>query len=164
MSSFAEALSICAIERADRVSERAADNIGVLVLVDRDDPRSAGWKRFVHLLADPRLEALARDLAEDRAACCSDRGRGEERRREEADDETDASAHLGALAPEMVARLLHLDLALGVLRDEHDAVGGDRARVGELHVSVEVLLRKVGDQVDGDENIELVVVAHLAPL
>ena len=99
-----------------------------------------------------------------RAACCPNRCRGEERRREEADDEADASADLGALAAEVVARLLHLDLTVGVLGDEHDAVGGDRLRVGELHVPVEVLLREVGDQVDGDQNVQLVVVAHRAPL
>ena len=63
----------------------------------------------------PACDALAGELADDAAGGGSD-GRGrEQRRREEAHDEADAAADLGALAPEVVAGLLDLHLALGVL-------------------------------------------------
>src|SRR5512133_215237 len=59
--------------RADGVLERAGDRIGVVVVVDRDDPRRAGWQGIVHLFADPCLYALAGDLAEDATCSRSDR-------------------------------------------------------------------------------------------
>ena len=46
----------------------------------------------------------------------------------------------------MVAGLLDLDLALGVLDDQRHAVGDDLAVACELDVGVEVLLRQIGDQ------------------
>ena len=94
----------------------------------------------------------------------ADGGRRQERRGEEPDDEADAAAGLGALAAEVVAGLLDVHLAVGVLDDERHAVGDDLAVAGELGVGVEVLLREVGDEVDGDQDVQLLVVTHGAPL
>src|SRR5512132_770875 len=146
--------------RTDGGPECPGNHIGLVMVVDRDDPRRAGWQRVVHLLADPRLYALARDLADDAAGRRSD-GRGrEERGREEAHDETYSSADLDALASQVVARLLHRHLTLRVLGDEHHPVGRDRPLPGELHEHIEIFLCEIGDQVDGDQNVQLVVVAH----
>ena len=70
-------------------------------------------------------EALAGELACNPADGRTDGGRREQRRREEADDEADPAADLHPLAAEMVARLLNVCLAFGVLDDERNAVGDD---------------------------------------
>jgi len=64
----------------------------------------------------------------------------------------------------VVARLLHGDLTVGVLGHEHDAVGRDRPLADELHEAVVILLRELGDEIDGDQNVQLVVAGHDAPL
>ena len=76
------------------------------------------------------------------------------------DHEADAAADLGALAAEVVAGLLDVHLAVGVLGDEDDAVGRDRLLLGELHEGVEVLLREIGDQVDRDQDVQRSFVTH----
>ena len=94
----------------------------------------------------------------------ADGGRRQERRGEQPDDEADAAADLDALAAEVVAGLLDVHLAVGVLDDERDAVGDDLAVACELDVGVEVLLRQIGDQVDRDQDVQLLVITHGAPL
>ena len=134
------------------------------MLVDRDDAGRSGGKRVVQLVADAGLHAVARELPRQSADGGADGGRRQQRRGEEPDDETDAGADLDALAAEVVAGLLDVHLALGVLDDERHAVGDDLAVACELDVGVEVLLRQVGDEVDGDQDVQLLVVTHGAPL
>ena len=112
----------------------------------------------------PACDAVARELPGQRAGGGADGGRRQKRRGEQPDDETDAAAHLGALAAEVVAGLLDVHLALGVLDDERDAVGDDLVVACELDVGVEVLLGQIGDQVDRDQDVQLLVVTHGAPL
>ena len=112
----------------------------------------------------PAWSAVARELPRQSADGGADGGRRQERRGEEPDDEADAGAGLDALAAEVVAGLLDVHLALGVLDDERHAVGDDLAVACELGVGVEVLLRQVGDEVDGDQDVQLLVVTHGAPL
>jgi hypothetical protein len=92
------------------------------VVVDRDDPGRTGRQCLVHLLADPRGDALACDLPDDAARGRTDHGRREQRRREQTDHETHSSAGLHALPPHVVAGLLHCDLTVGVLGDEREAI------------------------------------------
>ena len=73
----------------------------------------------------PACAAVAGELPRQRAGGGADGGRRQERRGEQPDDETDAAADLGALAAEVVAGLLDVHFAVGVLEDECDAVGDD---------------------------------------
>src|SRR4029079_3978033 len=91
----------------------------------------------------------------------SDDRRRQQRWCEEADGEADASSHLEAPAAEVVAGLGHVDLAVGVLLDQHDALDRDRLVLGQLHHRVEVLLGEVLDEVRGDQHV-LRVVTHCA--
>ena len=75
-------------------------------------------------------------------------------------DEADTAAHLGAFSAHVVACLLYVHLAISFLDDNGNAVGDDRPRLGELHVRVEVLLSQVRDEVDGDQDVQLIGVAH----
>ena len=56
---------------------------------------------------------------------------------------------------------LDVHLAVCVLDDDRHAVGDDLSVLREPGVGVEVLLRQVGDEVDGDEDVQLLVVIHV---
>ena len=87
------------------------------MVVDRDDACRSGGQRVVELVADARLGAVAGELARQSADGATDDGGGQEWRGEEPDDEADAGAGLDALAAEVVAGLVDVHLALGVLID-----------------------------------------------
>src|SRR5262245_2116607 len=148
---------------ADVVGERLRNDLRLRVLVDRNDPGRSRRQRVVHLLSDPRLDALPRELAEDGTRRRTDGCRREKRRREEANDQPGATSELCALAPQVVSCFLHGHLALGVLGDEHDPVGLDRPVLDEVQERLEILLRELGDEVDGDQDVQPVVVAHGMP-
>ena len=107
---------------------------------------------------------MSRELPGQCAGGRADDGRRQERRSEQPDDQTDAGAGLDALAAEVVAGLLHVHLALGVLDDERHAVGDDLAVACELDVGVEVLLRQIGDEVHRYQHVQLLFVTHGVPL
>src|SRR3954465_1614899 len=130
-----ELFRACAVEVChgllDRVGERLVDGVGAAGVVDGDHAARAVRQRGVHLLGDPALEPVLCELPDGRAGDCPDRGRGQKRRREEPDDQADASAELGSLAAEVVTGLLDGHLALFVLLDEDDALDRDRLVLGE---------------------------------
>lgn len=82
----------------DRVGERRVHGVGAVRVVDRDEAAGAGRKGGVELLADPALDPVLGELPDRGAGGRPDRGRGEQRRCEQADDESRAAADLGALA------------------------------------------------------------------
>src|SRR3954451_6504940 len=147
---------------ADGVDERLVDGGGAAGVIHRDHAARARRQRGVHLLADPAFEPVLGELPHHPAGHRPDRSGGQQRRREQADDEPGASADLRALAALVVPALDHRDLAVDVLLYHHDAVERDRLVLGELQYGVEVALREVLEEVRRDQDV-LLVVAHGLP-
>ncbi len=97
---------------------------------------------------------LLGEVAEQRTDPGADGGRGEQRRGEQPDHQTDAAAHHRAGADGAVALLEHVDLAVGVAA-HHDC--GFDLEVGALRrfEALEVLLRRRGIRVSGDVQHEV---------
>src|SRR6266516_4243531 len=161
-----ELLGARAVDLRDRfldgVGKCRVHRVGAVPVVDSDHASRARWQCVVHLLRDPALEPVLGELARHAAERRSDRGRGQQRRCEEADDEPNASADLEALATQVVACLIDLHLAFGVLLDEDNALDRDHLVLGELQHRLEVLLREIVEEVGSDHHI-LLLVAHVAP-
>src|SRR3954467_9943718 len=79
-----------------RVDEGCVHDAAAVRAVNRDQPTASVGERGVELLADPALEPVLGELADHPAGGGADRGRGQQRRGEQADDEPGAAAELRA--------------------------------------------------------------------
>ena len=100
-----------------RARQRLLDREPVLVVEDRDDTR--GPRR--QLVGDPfhaRLHLRSANLPISAADGAADRDRGQERRREEANDQADTGAPPEALPAQVVAVLDDGDRTIGIVGDQ----------------------------------------------
>ena len=88
----------------------------------------------------------------------ADGDRTQQGRRRQADEDAHAAAPAGPLAPQVVAGVGDVDLAVLVTLDQNDALRSDLLLFDEPHELVEVLLRRLECRV-GCQN-EVVGVAH----
>ena len=156
------------VGRDDGARERSCQHLldgEVLVLVvRRDDPGPAGREGLADRVVDARLDALAGEPSHEPAGRRADDGRGEQRRRREADEEADPAAVAETLAAEVVAGLLDDDVAGGVLADEDGGLDPDRLRLDGGDEGVEVRVRRLHARVAGDEDVALILSHDLVSL
>src|SRR4051794_10484671 len=93
---------------SDGVDQRLVHGIAAVGVIDGDDPSRPSRQRGVHLLSDATRQPVLGELAHHAARGGSDRGRSQQRRREQPHGEPGASAELRALAAEVVAGLGHM--------------------------------------------------------
>ncbi len=147
-----------AVHRCDRMSRRARQRpLGgeAIVGVDqRNDRGGADGQVLAEFLVQLGVDLLLRELADESADSTADDHGAEHRRVEQPDEDADATAPSQALAAEVVGRVGDLDVALGGMFDQDDAVGPD-ALVGHRRAQrVEVLACGIGGRVRRHQEFE----------
>ena len=99
------------------------------------------------------LDLVFGESADHPAGDRPDSDRRKHRRREQAHCEPDATSPGHPLTAEVVAGLLHRDVAVLVVRDEDDALDRDLLLLDERDQRIEVLCRLVDVLVTGNEDI-----------
>ena len=127
----------------------ASIDVGVLVLVDDDQPGASDGDGLLGLLLDAALDLPVGDLADARADDRADRRRDEERRREEADDEAGPTEGHRALLDDVVV-LLDLHRAVQALADDDQPEQRSAARLDGLEVFLRGVLGQVAPHQDVD--------------
>ena len=113
-----------------------------LLVEKRDDPGAVRWKIVCHLSLDLLLLLMRDEPAEASTNTGSDHSRGQERRREDQAHQKAARHAKGGRAGDHMKIVFHVDLAVGVAADQHQAVNHDRLVLGELLDRVPVGLRR----------------------
>ena len=103
----------------------------------------------MNLVLDPVVDELPDHPAGNR----SDRNRGKQRRRKQADRQPDSAAPTHPLTAEVVAGLPHSDASVVRVRNEDHALELDLLRLHERDKRLEVLGRLVDGLVASDENV-----------
>ena len=150
----AHALLVALDNRAEHgARERLLDTEPLLVVEDRDDPGRPRRQVLADLVVKLLLDLVVGESADHPARDRPDCDRREHRRREQAHREPDAAAPACSLAAEVVARLLHGDAAVFLVRDEDHALDLDFLLLDERDERLEVLRRLVDVRVTGNEDI-----------
>ncbi len=159
-SASADFRSVEAVHLGDRVGRRVRQGtLGdqPIVRVDeRDDHSGTGGQLLAEILLEAGVDLLLRELTDETADGSTDDDGAEHRGVEQADQYADTASPAQALAAQIVGGVGHLDLPIGGVFHQDDAVGlhglvGDGR--GQL---VEVLLGHVDGRIRGHQQFERV--------
>ncbi len=144
--------------RGDRLRQRTGQcPLGgqpVIAVDHRDDDRGARGELVTKALLDAAVDLVLSELADQAAHRAADGNRCEQRRREQAHHQADATAPPQALAAQVVAGLGQLHLAVGVMLDQDHALRPDRFVLDQPHKRVKVLLGQPSGRVRSHDHIE----------
>ena len=147
-----------AVHRGDRLrrcaAERPLRRQAVLAVDDRDDHRRARRELVTHGLLEAAVDLPLGELADDPADGTADDDRRQHRRRRETYQHAHTAAPTEALASEVVRRVGHLHLIVGVVLDEDHSLRADHPALDQPHQVVVVALRCFGRRVGGHDQIE----------
>ena len=133
----------------DRSLDGRLDGVGMRVVVDHDQARTTDGDGLLRLCLKGALDLAMGDLS---GACPDDRpdrGRDQERRREEADDEAGCADRHRALLDDVVV-LLDLHRAVQILAHDDQTEQRGTARLDGFEVLVRGLLGQVAAHQDVD--------------
>ncbi len=107
------------------------------------------------------LEAMVDELADETTRDRPHRHRGQQRRREQANSETDPTAPASTLTAKMIARLLYRDATVNGVRDENHPLDRDLLVVHQRDQRIEILRGHFDVLVAGNEHISQGLSHHI---
>ncbi len=119
-----------------------------------DDHGGAGGKLLAEVLLEAGVDLLLGELPDDPTDGSADDDRAEHHRVEQADEHADTATPLEPLAAEVVGGVGDLDLTVGGVFHQDDAVGLDGLVGDGSGQLVEVLLRRLDRRVRGHQQFE----------
>ena len=145
-----------------RAGKGPLDGQEVLVLEHRDDPRRPQRKRLADLVADPRLELVIGQLADQRTRAGAHQDRGEDRGREQPHRQANTAAPTRPPAPRAIPGVRDGDLTVQAAGHQDHPLHPDRLGRDQRDDRVEILCRCGDVLVTSHQDVQCRVVhAHL---